>query len=193
MVHMRAVVLDVPEKWLRERALAGLDRWDEIWEGVLHMTPPPGGPHQSFGSELLGVLLPVARGSGLRASYETGLFLADNDYRVPDLLVFHPEGLSERGVEPPTAVLVVEVRSPGDESYEKLGFYAACGVTNVIIVDPYSRAFDAYTLHDGAYRTSEVAADGTTLLGSIPVVLQTVDTVDGPRLRVSSAGSQVDI
>ena len=38
---MRAVMLDVPESLLDERRRLGLDVFDEVWEGVLHMVPPP--------------------------------------------------------------------------------------------------------------------------------------------------------
>ena len=36
----------------------------------------------------------------------------------------------------PTAALVVEVVSPGDETYDKLQFYACHNVDEVLIVDP---------------------------------------------------------
>jgi hypothetical protein len=45
-----------------------------------------------------------------------------DDYRVPDGGLFRP-GPDELYV--PTAELVVEIVSPGDESGQKLGFYAA--------------------------------------------------------------------
>lgn len=34
-------MLEVPEGLLAERARLGHDRFDEMWEGVLHMVPPP--------------------------------------------------------------------------------------------------------------------------------------------------------
>ena len=39
-----------------------------------------------------------------------------------------------------TAAIVVEVRSPDDESWEKLPFYAAHRVEEVVIVDPQDRS-----------------------------------------------------
>ncbi|MGI9120683.1 MAG: hypothetical protein ACR2G7_11290 [Acidimicrobiales bacterium] len=42
---MRAVLLEAPQSLLEERRRLGLDIFDEMWEGVLHMVPPPGGPH----------------------------------------------------------------------------------------------------------------------------------------------------
>ena len=49
---MRAVMLDVPESLLDERRRQGLDVFDEVWEGVLHMVPPPSGEHQRLELEL---------------------------------------------------------------------------------------------------------------------------------------------
>ena len=36
---MKAVVLEVTKEELARRKLTGIDRWDEMWEGVLHMAP----------------------------------------------------------------------------------------------------------------------------------------------------------
>jgi Uma2 family endonuclease len=36
----------------------------------------------------------------------------------------------------PPAALVLEIISPGDETWEKLDFYAAHGVEELLIVDP---------------------------------------------------------
>ena len=131
-------MLDVPESLLDERRRLGLDVFDEVWEGVLHMVPPPSGDHQRLGSELIAVFLSAAKRRGLIASHETGLFAADDDYRVPDLIASLPLNCSRRGVDD-TAELVVELRSPGDESDEKLPWYAGRGVTEMLIVDPATR------------------------------------------------------
>ena len=37
---------------LEDRRKRGADRWDEMWDGVLHMVPPPGSAHQSLTSFL---------------------------------------------------------------------------------------------------------------------------------------------
>lgn len=142
---MKAVVLEVNERMLEERRRKGLDGSDEMWEGVLHMVPPPGGPHQGLGTELHVVLYPLARRRGLVVRYETGLFRpgVDDDYRVPDLLVASREHLTDRGVDGP-AELVVEILSPNDESYAKLAWYADLGVTEMLLVDPVSMAVELY-------------------------------------------------
>lgn len=134
---MRAVLLEVPEAMLAERRRLGLDGRDEMWNRVLHMVPPPGGPHQRLGTQLIRVLGPLAERQGLTPSYETGLFRTADDYRVPDQLYCRPEQQSERGAE--GAELVVEIRSEGDETYEKIGFYAELGVREMLIVHPEGR------------------------------------------------------
>ena len=131
---MRAVLLEVPPHLLEERRRLGVDRWDEMWEGVLHMVPPPAERHQALGSRLVEVLGPLARRRGLKFAYEIGLFAADDDYRVPDLAAYRPAQASARGLEG-AAELVVELVSPGDESREKLPWYAAHGVVEVVLID----------------------------------------------------------
>lgn len=147
---MRAVLLEIPQAMLTERRKLGLDRRDEVWNGVLHMVPPAGGPHQRLGSELLQVLAPLSKRRGLIPSYETGLFRSSDDYRVPDQLYCRPEHQSERGAE--GAELVVEIRSEGDETYDKIGFYAGLGVREMLVVHPQGR------------RVELLRAVGTTLL-----------------------------
>lgn len=95
--------------------------------------------------ELVVVLYPLARRRGLVARYETGLFRpgADDDYRVPDLLVTDPARLTRRGVDG-AAELVVEILSPNDESYVKLDWYAALGVREMLLIDPATMAVELF-------------------------------------------------
>jgi hypothetical protein len=71
---MRAVLLEVPEVMLAERRKFGLDGRDEVWDGVLHMVPPPGRPHQEMGGELYLVLGPLAKHRGLRTYLRSACF-----------------------------------------------------------------------------------------------------------------------
>jgi hypothetical protein len=52
-----------------------------------------------------------------------------------------------------TAALVIEVVSPGDETWDKLPFYAAHRVDEVLIVDPQKRAVEWLALENGEYRS----------------------------------------
>jgi len=47
-------MLEVDPALLEQRRRLGLDHWDEMWEGVLHMAPDPQG---EVTSEALGVSL----------------------------------------------------------------------------------------------------------------------------------------
>ena len=89
------------------------------------MVPPASGPHQRFGLNLTMVLYPLVVARGLLVSNETGLFRTTEDYRAPDWMVYRPDQAFERGVE--GAELVVEIRSPRDETMVELPWYLAQG------------------------------------------------------------------
>lgn len=188
---MKAVVLDVPDAWLEERRRLGVDRWDELWEGVLHMVPPPSGDHQILGTRLAVALSAPAEARGLLLSYETGLFASDDDYRVPDLIVASPLQRSDRGVEG-TAELVIELRSPGDETDAKLPWYAARRVTEVLVVDPATRRCELHAASGGSLVAMPSDADGTLVLTTVGARLCTVVTTEGPRVRVEAGGAITD-
>ncbi len=185
------MLVEAPEALLEERRRLGLDVFDEMWEGVLHMVPAPGGPHQRLGACFLQALGPAVRRRGLSISYETGLYAATDDYRVPDLAVYRTEHASDRGIDG-TAELVVEIRSPRDESYEKLDWYAARGVQEVLVIQPDTRAVERYALRGATYRLVEPGADGVLMSEVLGLRLSTVETPDGRRLRVDDEGTVTD-
>ena len=127
---------------LAERTRLGLDRWDEMWDGELHMVPPASGNHQRFDT----ICWPCccrSPATRLVVSYETGLFRLDTDYRVPDIAVYRTDQASERGAD--GAELVIEIRSPGDESMAKIPWYLAQGCREVLIVDRDTLAVELHT------------------------------------------------
>jgi Uma2 family endonuclease len=139
---MRTLVLDPPsaglEQILERRRRSGLDRLDEIWEGVLHMVPAPSGQHAEIAQQLAELLGPPARAAGMvPAIGEFNLGDSEEDFRVPDGGIHRTR---PHGTWHPTAALVVEIVSPGDESWEKLPFYAAHNVDEVLIIDPQERS-----------------------------------------------------
>jgi Uma2 family endonuclease len=153
---MRAVVLDPPtaglDELLERRRRSGLDRLDEVWEGVLHMVPAPSYGHGDLESQLHRIIGPPARRAGLTMIGQSNLGEDEHDFRVPDGALHRP-GAS--GTWHPTAALVIEIVSPGDESWEKLPFYATHHVSEVLIVDPAKRSVDWLALTDGEYRPIE--------------------------------------
>lgn len=177
-------MVDVPESLLAERRRTGADGHDEMWEGVLHMVPPASGPHQRLGTDLVLALGPIATGRHLVAWYETGLFRpgVDDDYRVPDQIYARAELSTDRGVDGP-AELVVEIRSSRDETYAKLDFYAALGVGEVLVIHPDTRTAELFVGREGQMVLVQPGPDGL-LAEALGARIDTVETVDGPRLRL---------
>lgn len=172
-------MLDAPQAMLDERRRLGLDGRDEMWDGVLHVVPPPSGAHQGLSSEFFIVVGPLAKRRGLDPRMETGLFRADDDYRVPDQLYRLPEQGSARGAE--GAELVVEVRSAGDDTYRKLDFYAALGVREVLVLHPEDRRVELFRRIED--RLLPVTPDGTGELASEVLGIR-LATLDGA-LRIT--------
>ncbi|CAN5273870.1 hypothetical protein BH20ACT16_BH20ACT16_04810 [soil metagenome] len=95
---MPTLVLGTPppelEALLERRRLAGVDRLDEVWEGVRHMVPGPSLEHARVSTQLtllldatqLTLLLDApARAAGLLlAMSEFNLGESEHDFRVPD-------------------------------------------------------------------------------------------------------------
>jgi Uma2 family endonuclease len=141
---MRTLLPDPPPaeviELLERRTRLGQDRKDEVWEGVLHMVPAPSHGHADISQQLAEILGPAARAAGLQATMaEFNLGDSEGDFRVPDGGIHRP-GAAE--MWHPTAALVVEILSPGDDAWEKLPFYAAHHVDEALIVDP-----DTHTVH----------------------------------------------
>ncbi|MGA2925158.1 MAG: Uma2 family endonuclease [Solirubrobacteraceae bacterium] len=137
------------EALLERRREWGADRWDEVWDGVLHMIPPPSHEHQRLASRLHEVLGPLARAAGLELTGEIGLGSGRSDYRVPDLALHRPGAAAQWH---PTVAVAVEIVSPGDKTWDKLSFYAAHHVDELVIIDPQQRSVDWLALDHGEYR-----------------------------------------
>lgn len=140
------------EALLERRRHLGQDVFDEVWEGVLHMNPAPSGRHARIEAQLLSVLRVPATVAELTVVGQFNLGVDEHDYRVPD------GGLHRKFTDRvfyPTAALVIEIVSPGDESWEKLGFYAAHGVDELLMIDPQEKTVSWLGLDGGEYKQLE--------------------------------------
>jgi len=149
---------------LAERQRLGLDRFDEMWEGVLHMVPPPKGRHQLLEGQLVHHLTRPAALVGCRVAPEIGVFAAENDYRVTDVAVFPEASLADRGIDG-APLVVIEVRSPDDESYEKVPWYLARGARSVVVIDQDRFSVEVFTSEG----TLEQGPDGLTPIPGLEV------------------------
>jgi hypothetical protein len=99
---------------LERRRRLGQDLFDEVWEGVLDMNPAPSGRHARIEALLLAILEGPAAAAGLTVVGRFNLGEDEHDYRVPDGGLHRD--FTDR-VFYSTAALVIEVVSPGDESW----------------------------------------------------------------------------
>jgi Uma2 family endonuclease len=186
---MRAVV-HVPDSELADRRAKGLDHWDEMWEGVLHMTPAPNLEHQRVLGRLIEFLGPRLRERGRGALFPgINVFRESTrqpDYRIPDLTFVsagreHLLTVDGVRVEGPDAVL--EIRSPEDETYEKLPFFAALGVREVIVVHRDTKNAEVFRLSGSRYVAVEANEQGWIASEALSVQIRRVDA-QPPRLAI---------
>jgi Uma2 family endonuclease len=159
---MPVVLLDV----MAWRKRTGADRWDEMWDGVLHMPPPPTLDHQDFVGSLETYLrLRWAPGRRAKVYHQAAVAPAGgwpNNYRVPDLvLLLLPRfAIRRREYLEGAPDVVVEIHSPGDEAYEKLPFYAKLSVREVWVIHRDTKEPEVHLLRRGRYKKQAARADG---------------------------------
>ena len=184
---MPPVPSEVTERVIDDRRRLGIDRRDERWAGVWHLVNPPKSWHTELNNHLAWTLGPRALERRLRAVGEAGVFGAPDDWRVPDQVYARPEDVREEGVV--TAELVVEIRSPGDDSYKKLPFFASRGVAEVLIVHE-DRQVQLFRL-DGRGEMAMVVPGPEGVCSEALGV--TFTTTPGPKLRTTWDGGAADV
>ena len=152
---MALMILDpaVEKRLKAEREASGLDRYDEVWEGVYMMAPLAGTEHQDLQFELAHAIK-SAVGRAAPARIHTGANVSDREdhwkenYRIPDIVVVFPGGAARDcgthwcgGPD-----FCAEIASPGDRSRDKLDFYAAIGLRELLLIDRDPWALELYQL-----------------------------------------------
>ncbi len=166
---MRAVMPTVLPDILAWRKRTGADRWDEMWEGELHMPPAPNREHQDLEGALETYLRQRwAYTRNARVYHQINLAPPGgwpNNYRIPDLVMLLPDRfhIDRNEYFEGAPSVVVEICSPGDESYDKLGFYADLGVPEVWIIDRDRKRPELYVLDAGQYLKQDAGDDGWVL------------------------------
>jgi Uma2 family endonuclease len=163
---MKAVMPSVPSNILEWRKQTGAHRYDEMWEGVLHMPPMPNRFHQDLEGSMEAYLrFRWARPRGAKVYHQINLATIGgwpNNYRIPDLLLLNPERFAIDRIEyfEGAPSVVVEIFSPGDETYDKFPFYAELGVPEVWVIHRDTGEPEIYTLRRRKYRKVRPAANG---------------------------------
>ncbi len=198
---MKAILRNISDEDLARRRKLGLDHWDEMWEGVLHMAPAPAFEHQRIQTLLAGFLVPLFTTKG-RGTIVVGVNVFNDaspseDYRIPDFSYIAPgheslvrsDGIHGEGLD-----AVIEIRSPGDETYDKLPFFARIGVREVVVVDRDSKRPEVFRLTGDHYLAIAPDREGWIMSEVLKVRLRcvsgtpaSVEIEDGedPNLRVT--------
>ena len=141
---MIVMVLDrlVSAELIRERKRLGLDRLDEVWDGVYMIMPLANVEHQDLAGGLVAIFRTVIDWQGTGRSFPV-VNVSDRvddwtrNYRCPDIAVYladSPATLRDSywlgGPD-----FAVEIVSPDDRSRDKLAFYAGVHTRELLIID----------------------------------------------------------
>jgi Uma2 family endonuclease len=182
------------EELIAKRQAWGADGHDEVWEGVYFMSPLANNEHQrivfrfayvlesAIGDRQIGNVYP---GANLAANSEHW----EEDYRVPDVLVFLKGTAAEDHDTFWTgaADFIIEVTSPRDRTYEKIPFYSRIGVRELLIFNRQKWALELLR-HNG----SELQEAGSSALAQ-PNVLASKMLPLTFRLIPGDARPQVEV
>jgi Uma2 family endonuclease len=141
MVAVRATTEQVPAlaEEIGRRQATGEDTYDEWWNGEYRIVTGPTPEHGRLVNKLVILLDPLAEAVGLHTAAPVNIGINREDCRVPDLGVYRPDTPRTSRAFLETAVLVVEVLSPGETPGEKLPFYAAWGIQEYLEIDQERR------------------------------------------------------
>lgn len=147
---------DLAESLIEERRRKGLDRYDEVWDGVYFVTSMPNVEHQEIatgiGRHIGG---PVVDELGGRVF--VGVNVSDRgagwirNFRCPDVAVYLPENPARQYPThwcggPDSGI---EIVSHGDRSRDKLDFYAAVNTRELLLIDRDPWALELYRRQRG--------------------------------------------
>jgi Uma2 family endonuclease len=155
---MSVLVLDrdVAKALIRKRRRLGLDRHDEVWDGVYVVSPLANNEHQFLGYKLTAAFDQALQGILGVLAYP-GVNVSDQledwtkNYRCPDVAVFLP-GNNAKDMKTHYYLgpdFAVEVISPRDRSRKKLDFYAKVGVRELLLLDRNPWSLELYRLMNG--------------------------------------------
>jgi Uma2 family endonuclease len=150
-------ITDPSPELIAWRKKTGADLFDEVWDGLLHMNPAPSLEHNRLLGDLYRALSAYLESRGLGRIYPTsnvsvpGTTDWTRNFRVPDLSIVSGDQaaqLHEVYIEGGPRV-IIEIRSPGDETYEKLEFYARIGSSELIVIDSVTKQIETFRVSEG--------------------------------------------
>ncbi|HEV3440012.1 MAG TPA: Uma2 family endonuclease [Gemmata sp.] len=199
---MPVLILDpyLEQRIRTERDDAKVNRYDEVWEGVLVVAPLPNNDHQVIVSKLNSAFSNVIdwdQGSqvvpGTNVSDRDAEWLSN--YREPDIAVYLATNPAKNSgthwVGGPD--LAVEIVSPGEDPHDKLDFYAKVNTREVLIVDRSPWMLELYQLQGGKLilaGKSEVANAAVLASGVLPIAFQLQAGTPRPTILLTHSGTK---
>lgn len=165
---------ELEARLIAQRQEAGIDKYDEVWEGVYVMAPMANNEHQDIVGRLTALIANVIGWDNGRVLPGTNVSDQDDDwtenYRCPDVAIYLKNTQAEdRGAYwlggPDFAV---EVVIPQDRSLEKLPFYAKVKTRELLIIDRDPWALTLFRLENEELRAID-GCDGTLRSEVIPL------------------------
>jgi Uma2 family endonuclease len=196
---MAMLVLDrsYEDRVRAERREHGIDKYDEVWDGVYVMSPLADDEHQDLVGEFDSLLRTIVARAGL-GKVRPGVNVSDRDddwksnYRIPDVAVFLANTTAiNRGTHwqggPDFAI---EITSAEDRTREKLPFYATVGVRELLLVDRSPWALELYGSREGRLALlGRSTLEQPTVLPSqvLPLTFRLTPAEPRPRIDVRHA------
>src|SRR5439155_19396107 len=150
-------ILDPGESraYIEQRQELGIDKYDEVWEGVYVVPPIATNPHQDLVLALAVIFHSVVMAEG-RGRVLPGANVSDRrkgwekNHRVPDVVVVLKDG---RAIDCGThwfmgPDFLVEIQCPKEKPPAKLPFYSKVQVRELLVIHPKTRRMELYR-HDG--------------------------------------------
>jgi Uma2 family endonuclease len=178
-----------------DREATGLDRRDEMWEGIYVMSPLANFEHQAFIGELVIILASVRELVG-GGSILPGVNISDRvegwhkNYRIPDVAVYL-NGNPARNCGTHLCGgpdFAVEILSEGDLARRKLDFYAKVNTREILFLDRDPWALELYRLAEGKLGLVGISTpDVPGLLASqvLPLTFRLVPGEGRPTIEVA--------
>ena len=179
------------------RQRLGIDRLDEVWDGLYIITKEPDTQHRKVALGLARCLLEPVEDDGL-GEVSSGVKVSDREddwrrnYRCPDVAVHLYKTAAKKfathwlgGPD-----FVAEVISKGDRSRRKFGFHAGSGTRELLLIDRNPWVLELYRREDDELRSvGKSNLDVPTPLESsvLPLSFRLVEGRRRPRIMVVHA------
>ena len=184
------------EKQLRdERAVRGIDRYDEVWDGVYVMAASPNHEHQRLVARLTRVLDEIVTDREL-GHVLPGINVSDrvenwkDNYRIPDVAVLlnNSNAVNHGTFWFGGPDFGVEISSPNDQPRTKLDFYAEIGTRELLIIDRDPWQMQLFRLEDSQLvsAASVSVADAKSIESDVVAMQLSLQTEgDATRIRAT--------